>query len=161
MDIYTLIRNDHNKAKETMNRIRTLSDHQHEERMRLFYPLKEELMTHNDSEEETFYVALQEHSETSKDAKHSTHEHHEAADLLDKLSDEKMEPAQWSALYNKLYDALLHHMTEEEGRIFADAQKVLSNETAALLADEMTRLKKKHQPMSKKADEREHGAYRH
>ena len=56
----------------------------------------EDLLVHNESEEETFYRALMESPLTEKDARHSQKEHHEAADMLDKLCDDDMEPAQWS-----------------------------------------------------------------
>src|SRR5580658_198809 len=95
MDIYTAIRNDHNKAKEIIADIRALPDERHAERMELFRPLMEDLIAHNESEEESFYVALRQHSKTKDDAKHSEKEHHEANSKLEDLDDDDLSPEEW------------------------------------------------------------------
>jgi hemerythrin superfamily protein len=130
-----------------------LPDSEHERRLELFYPLKADLLTHNEAEEETFYVALMEHSKTKKDAKHSEHEHHEAADVLDELDDEDMKPATWRAKFDDLCEALLHHMNNEEECVFKEAKEVLSEKTAVKLAAEMAELKKQKKPLAKHAHE--------
>ena len=157
MDIYTLIRTDHDKAKEVMRKIQALPDARHDQRLQLFYPLKEDLLVHNESEEQTFYVALMEHFKTKKDAKHSEHEHHEAADMLEMLDDGEMPAAKWRAKFDTLCKDLLHHIANEESCVFKEAQEVLSGATAIQLAAEMARLKKKKMPLVKR-DHKEHQA---
>jgi hemerythrin superfamily protein len=151
MNIYTLIRNDHAKAKQIMREIQSLSDREHDKRLKLFYPLKADLLTHNEAEEETFYVALMEHSKTKKDAKHSEHEHHEAAAVLDELDDDEMNPAVWRAKFDDLCEALLHHIRNEEECVFKEAQDVLSGKMAVKLAAEMAALKKQKKPLARHA----------
>ena len=160
MDIYTLIRNDHTKAKEIMRKILALPDSDHEKRLKLFYPLKEDLITHNEAEEETFYAALMEHSKTKKDAKHSEHEHHEAAAVLEKLDDEDMAAAKWRAKFDELCKDLMHHITNEEGCVFKEAREVLSDKTATKLATEMAQLKKIKKPLAKHEHKEHQAAHR-
>src|ERR1700722_11782860 len=102
MDIYTLIRKDHDEAKTSMTKIQKLPVDRHSERLRLFRPLKDILIAHNESEEESFYVALKEHTQTRADADHSKKEHHEAADMLEELDDEEMEPTEWGEKFASL-----------------------------------------------------------
>ena len=161
MNIYTLIHNDHAKAKEVIRKIKALPDSEHKTRHKLFYPLKEDLITHNEAEEETFYVALMEHAKTKKDAKHSEHEHHEAADVIDKLDDEEMPAAKWRAKFDELCESLMHHIDNEESCIFKEAREVLSDATAVKLATEMDQLKKKKKPLAERAHQENMAAHRH
>jgi hemerythrin superfamily protein len=143
MDIYTLIRKDHDDAKAVIEKIKKLSDAKHEERMALFRPLKVDLLTHNEAEEESFYAALEEHDKTVADAEESEDEHHEAADLLAYLDDDELEAKEWSMKFHQLCTALLDHITKEEGKIFREAKTVLSGESAEKLAALMQDLKQK------------------
>jgi hemerythrin superfamily protein len=160
MDIYALIHNDHVKAKDVMQKIKALSDGEHEKRLKMFYPLMVDLLTHNEAEEETFYVALKEHSKTKKDAKHSEHEHHEAADMLEDLDDDEIEPDEWRMKFDEMCKAVLHHITKEEGEVFREAKEVLSDKTAALLATEMTKLKKQKKPLAQHELEEKRASHR-
>jgi len=151
MDIYTLIRKDHDEAKAVMAKIKSLSEGRHDERLKLFGPLKDNLIAHNESEEESFYVALKQHVKTRAEADHSRKEHHEAAELLEDLDDEYMAPAEWTKKFSKLYSALIHHISNEENKVFADAYTVLSEETAHKLVGIMQNLKKQKTTLLRKA----------
>lgn len=151
MDIYALIRKDHEEAKAGLAKIKSLSEGRHDERLKLFVPLKESLIAHNESEEESFYVALKQHGKTRRDAEHSQQEHHEAAEMLEDLEDEDMDPAEWTEKFSELYDALLHHISKEETKIFSEAYTVLSEETAQKLVGIMQDLKKRKTILLKKA----------
>ena len=150
MDIYTLIKTDHDKAKELMRKIKALPDERHEERLKLFYPFMEEVLVHNEAEEETFYVALMEHDKTKNEAQHSKKEHHDAAGVFEDLDDEDIKPAQWREKFDALCADLLHHITNEENRVFADAKEVLSKDIAERLVGEMSQLKNKKKPIIEK-----------
>ena len=151
MDIYTLIRNDHNDAKKIMDKIEKMPPDRHEEKLALFHHLREDLIAHNESEEHSFYAALRQHSETRADANQSEKEHHEAALMLDDLYDDEMEPNQWEDKFHKLRVALLQHIVKEEDKVFAAAQNVLTKETAHKLVHVMQDLKKRKRVLLKKA----------
>jgi len=151
MDIYTLIRKDHDNAKSIMEKIKKLPASRHDERLRFFRPLKDALIAHNESEEESFYVALKGYAKTAGDAEHSEKEHHEAADMLEKLDDADMSAAEWDREFTKLCAALMKHIEREEGKVFAEARAVLPEEMARKLGNTMQDLKKKKTVLLKKA----------
>ena len=51
-----------------------------------------------------------------------------------------MPAGKWRAKFDALCKDLMHHIDNEEGCVFTEAQEVLSDATARKLATEMTRL---------------------
>jgi len=151
MDIYTLIHDDHRKAKEAIAAIKALPDERYAERIKLFRPLKADLILHNESEEESFYAMLRQNSRTSEDVERSEKEHSEAAAMLDDLDGDDMTPEEWRLKFDALCAALMDHIAKEEGRVFEKARTVLSERTAIELAQKMERLKKEKQALVQKA----------
>lgn len=141
MDIYALIYSDHLQARQMIAEIDSIPDGRHRERLNLFRQLKKDLTAHNDAEEASFYVALEEYDNTRGFVSEGKHEHHEVEALLDALDDRDLTPEQWRAKFAHFREMLFHHIEEEEGEVFARAREVFSAKSAAELAQIMDQLK--------------------
>ena len=141
MDIYTYIRNDHMEAREAISRINTVEDHQHSRRMEMFRELKENLISHNDAEEATFYTALSVVVELKDQIRHAEKEHHEVDDMMDQLSNPGLTPKEWRVRFREFQRALFNHITEEEGKVFYQAQQLIPHSLSVELAGQMDHLK--------------------
>ena len=135
MDIYDRLTRDHNTQREMATRLaETTGDS--DERRKLWDEFKPEAEAHANAEEQTFYAALIEHPEAQEKARHSISEHKEAADLIEKLSNDDMSSPGWLQNFKKLTEELEHHMEEEENEVFVKAREVISDETATQLVSD-------------------------
>ncbi len=142
MDIYQYIRRDHEKVDGLMAQV--LAAESSAARKALFQEIKEELTIHADSEERTFYKAIDD--ATSKEAveedlEHGEHEHEEIEKQLDKVSSTPVESEEWLEVFKDLKHAVDHHVKEEESDIFSRAKQYLSDGQAKDLVHEMDKLK--------------------
>jgi hemerythrin-like domain-containing protein len=149
MDIYTLIHNDHESAKEVIEQI--LSSSSHANRLSLFEKLKEAVVSHNDAEASSFYVALEAHSATRALARDSRKEHDKADAMFKDLSDKSMAPGVWESKFEELRKALMEHIDKEEGEVFTLARKTLSAQMAKELAVAMQQLKQMRKQLLRQA----------
>ena len=142
MDIYAYIVRDHRKLSGLMDDL--MSIRLPAVRQTLFDQIKTELSAHSDSEERTFYAAL-EHAiptqEMNDKLEHSEHEHHEIKSLLHVLSRLSVSSEEWMEKFGELKFAVEHHVAKEEGEIFPRAKEVISPLDAHRLALQMDALK--------------------
>ena len=139
MDIYSYLKKDHRKVSDMMEQLvaaRSLS-----RREDLFYDIMEELTLHAETEQATFYAALEDADEAAERIEDAEEEHDEIKDYLKRLSNMSMESEKWLITFGELKHAVEHHVEEEEGRVFEKARQVLSDDEAEELAEEMDRLK--------------------
>src|SRR5229473_1289184 len=130
MDLFQLIRQDHQKAKRLFERLAETAGGT-QSRPRLFAELKHELELHAEIEEEYFYPALQSRDE----AKHLIEE---ALDHADK------ESGTWMERFDELQEDVEHHVEEEETGIFPLAQKLLDPAQLNTIASEIEKAKAAH-----------------
>lgn len=100
----------------------------------LFSELKAELQAHATAEERCFYVPLFEHDEAVDLARHAIAEHHEMDELVESLEEAEPHSAEWLECARALCHKVEHHLGEEEGKFFAQAGEVLSEEQKVELA---------------------------
>lgn len=134
MDIYSRLKKDHDEHRKLAKQIMETSGDS-EARRQLWDAFKPETVAHANAEEQAFYAKLIEEPDTQEQSRHSVSEHKEADDLIQELSNMDMSSSGWIQKFEKLKDALEHHMREEEDEVFAKAKKVISAEQAQLLAD--------------------------
>lgn len=151
MDIYTLIHNDHETAKDLIAKIKSLPDVRYPDRFALFVQLKEAILDHNDAEAASFYVALERLKNVRGEIAHGREDHAHVAYLLEKLSDPEMAPVAWNTLFAEFERVLLHHINEEEGKVFVEARKILSRQQAIRLVRTMQEYKLKRRELFHKA----------
>jgi hypothetical protein len=134
LDIYALIENDHRTVEELFAKLEETDSAR--QRERLFEQLKAELLRHKEVEERTFYAALSTLPEISDLIEEAMEEHVDAEELLQELEGLDPEEDEWAATLLELREEVEHHVTAEEGEIFAGARKLLSEEQAQRLAKE-------------------------
>lgn len=144
MDIYSYLKKDHRLVADLMEQV--AASENPTERMEIFEQIKMELTLHADTEEATFYKAIDDATRSKKveeKVEHAYDEHKEAREYMEKLSE--LDPASdaWMVQFGEFKHAVAHHVEEEEGEIFEKAKKYLSDKEAKELAAEMDALKKK------------------
>lgn len=152
MNIYTYLKKDHRKVADMMEEVIAASSMQ--QRKSLFAQIKQELTLHADTEEATFYKAIDDATSSKaveEKLEHADHEHQEIRDYLQKLSASGVKDDVWMELFGELKHAVTHHVEEEEGEIFEKARKYLSESEAVALAKEMDAMKKEQMKKHKAA----------
>ncbi|ESQ93343.1 hemerythrin [Asticcacaulis sp. AC460] len=142
MDIYNYLKKDHQKVADLMQQVIDTKDLG--DRQALFETIKQELTLHADSEEKTFYDAIEKATRShavEEKIEHANHEHDEIRDYLHKLSTTPIEEELWIETFGEFKHSVAHHVEEEEGEIFEKAKKYLSSHEATKLAKEMDALK--------------------
>ena len=145
MDIYAYLKKDHKAVASLMDQVIASSDPT--ERRRLFETIKTELTLHADSEEQTFYKAVEDATRAKaveEQMEHAHHEHDDIREYLVKLSDLAAEDEQWIETFGEFKHAVSHHVEEEEGDVFEKARKYLDHNDAVELAKEMDELKQQY-----------------
>lgn len=145
MDIYSYLKNDHLQVAALME---TLLDAQTlRQRDVLFRRIRDELTLHADTEEITFYKAIDEATNSKRAEErleHADKEHEEIRQYLVRLSAMPVDNPQWMTLFGELHRAVTHHVEEEEREVFASAKKCLSHGQAVMLARQMDALKERY-----------------
>ncbi len=92
---------------------------------------------HEAIEEEIFYPALKEHPKTKDLALEGYEEHHVVDMVMAEI--EGVEPSDeiWMAKFTVLKENLEHHIEEEEGEMFPQAEKVFDDDELGELGDRM------------------------
>jgi hemerythrin-like domain-containing protein len=140
MDLFQLIRQDHQKAKRLFERLAEASAGT-QSRPRLFAELKRELELHTEIEERYFYPALQSQSEAKELIEEALEEHADMKQALEVLDNADKESDNWGARLEELREDVEHHVEEEETEIFPLAQKLLDAGQIEAIAGEMEKAK--------------------
>jgi len=92
--------------------------------------------------EQGVLVQLKLQFDTSKEvAVHGIKEHREIEDQISRIMDPKDFDLSWVKEVEKLKEIVEHHVSEEEGKIFRHAKKVLSKEETYVIKEQMHYLK--------------------
>ena len=143
MNIYSYIRRDHKSVALLMQKVVESSDPA--ERQSLFSQIKAELLLHLDSEEKTFYAAIEKASSAAsvtEQMSHSHEEHDEVRTYLKTLDQTPVDVEEWIEQFGEFKHAVAHHVEEEETQVWEKARKYLSEDQAIQLAKDMDSLKK-------------------
>lgn len=142
MDIYSYLRKDHKKVSSLFEKIITSTSLS--VRKKLSAEILQELYLHADTEEKTFYKALDHRSKKSyEEAEHGKKEHKEIKDAMKKLALTDPKKNQWFVQLGALKHIVEHHVKEEESEMFKVGKKVISKKEANDLAIEMDEMKLK------------------
>ena len=141
MQIYEALKKDHDALKPLLARLVISADESVDERRSLIAKIRNELIPHSRAEEAVLYNSLREIPETSDLAWHGYGEHAEAEAMLRTLQVMDKVNADYTIIAKKLQDALLHHISEEEGKIFSAAKQVLAKEEAEMMTTAFMELK--------------------
>lgn len=140
MDIYSILKSDHEKVKEKLSELIKL-DAEDDYREVLIEQIKTELIPHARAEESVLYNSMRAIASDNSSVLHSFKEHMDAEALLRALQVKDKTNLDWKETAIKLKDALEHHIKEEEGKIFAEAQTMFSTEEAEMMGTAFEKLK--------------------
>lgn len=139
MNIFNYLKKDYRHVEELFDQI--VSTHIIEKRKALFDELKEELLLHAESEHATFYKALRHKDDMKETIKHADKEHAEVKDYIEEISQIPYTNDEWLEKLGELKHAVLHHVAEEENKIFHHAKKILTKEQTTTLVEDMEKFK--------------------
>jgi hemerythrin superfamily protein len=134
MDVYQLLKQDHQKAMRLFERLAEAADGAKKTRERLFAELKQELELHTEVEEKHFYPALKSFDETKDLVEEALEEHDEVKKMLEELDQADMDDESWAEQLSELQESVEHHVEEEETELFPQAQQVLEQDKANAIA---------------------------
>lgn len=140
MLIYDLLKKDHDEVKTMLTELISLSQDD-EYRFVLVEEIKNALIPHARAEEATFYNTIRAVDADKSIVAHGFKEHMEAESLLRLLQVKDKTNLDWKATARKLQEALEHHIAEEEGKIFSEAQNIFTTEEAESIGEAFSSLK--------------------
>src|SRR5215204_560588 len=120
MDIYTYIKKDHKKVNQLFKKV--IAAETMALKLSIFEFIYKELTLHAESEQKTFYKALDKTKKSKEEAEHAIEEHKEIKDILRKLKKPKINDELWLIHFGELKSIVEHHVKEEETEIFPIAQ---------------------------------------
>jgi iron-sulfur cluster repair protein YtfE (RIC family) len=142
MEVFELLKADHEKVAGIMEKIDETTERGLKTREELFSQLKSELDLHAQLEEQIFYPALEEADETREITLEAYEEHNLVKQLLAELEAEPKDDEQWTAKFTVLKENVEHHVEEEEGEMFKKARKVLGKERAEEIGNRIQEAKR-------------------
>lgn len=141
MDIYEVLKKDHQRIQELLNKLIAL-DSRSAEAASLVDDLRNELVPHSRAEEAVFYNLVRPLKALQGLLKDSYPEHIMAEALLRALQVEVRMGLPWKATAEKLQEALEHHIEEEENQMFPAAKLYFRAHEAREMAKQFIHLKK-------------------
>jgi hemerythrin superfamily protein len=142
MTIYEELSKDHREFERLLDRLVEASRADDDRWKAILDELRRGVIAHAHAEEAVLYNALREADESKSLVMHSYGEHALAETELRTLGAAKLVDANWTSLVEKLRKDLLHHIQEEESRVFDAARKIFSDEEATQLGTAFERMKR-------------------
>lgn len=143
MLIYNELKKDHDQVKEMMTRIEEMSSRASTSKVRLFEEMKAALTAHLRAEEKVFYDALKREKGAHNSALEGWEEHHVADVLMREIARLSPNDEKWTAKFTVLKETVEHHVQEEEGEIWAQAQAIFDEARAQDLGEAFVAEKEK------------------
>ncbi len=142
MNIFDRIKQDHDAAREVIQKIKDTSERAEKTRQQLFDHWKLDMWVHHKVEEAVFYSILRETKEMHGDAMEAYNEHHMANGTIEELDTFPVDSEEWAVKFGALSELIDHHMTEEEDEFFPAARKLLDKKTQDLMGERFDARKK-------------------
>lgn len=137
MNLYIMLHQDHEKVKNLFEQLEAAGEDEEARRERLFAALVRELEQHADAEERYFYSRLKVNDSTREIVLKSLDNHKAVKRLLGELDAmDKGTPA-WTRKCRGLRAEVEGHILREEEDLFPLAQKVIGDEEAAGIAEDI------------------------
>lgn len=141
MKIYTVLKKDHQKIAQLLDRLVICSEGGDPQWRKVVGQIRDELIPHSRAEEALFYNAIREAEHGSNVIAHSYAEHMMAETELRALEAMQLIDANWTSLAKKLRRDLNHHVEEEETKVFSAARSLFTEEEADQIGEAYLRLK--------------------
>jgi hemerythrin-like domain-containing protein len=124
-----LLKADHTHVKDLFRQYEAAGHRAHQRKQGIAEEVFAELEVHTTLEEELFYPAM--NRKTDQDGKdllaEAMEEHHVVTTLMDELKGLDPKDERYNAKFKVLMDNVAHHIEEEEGEMFPEAEEVLGD----------------------------------
>jgi hemerythrin superfamily protein len=141
MKIYEALSKDHRRFELLLEALLAASQEKEERWKPILDELRRGVISHAHAEEAVLYNALRDANEGKDLVMHSYAEHAMAETELRALGAAKLIDTTWTSMVEKLRKDLLHHIREEETRVFEAARRVFSEAEAEQLGEAFERMK--------------------
>lgn len=141
MNIYDELKKDHQKVLSLLDLLIAGEHEGPEARGRLVDQIRDDLVPHARAEEAILYNALRDQDQGKDAVMHAYGEHAEVEAVLRSLQVTGAVNVNWAAGARKLRALLVHHITEEEGKVFAAARLYFSEEEATQMREAFVQMK--------------------
>ena len=135
MNIFQRIKQDHDAAREVIEKLKATTPRAWKQRRELFDQLKIDMWVHHKVEEAVFYSQLRAGKEMHGEAMEAYNEHHMANGVFEELDTFPVDSEEWGMKFKALCELVEHHMKEEEEDFFPAAKKVIDKATAKLMGE--------------------------
>ncbi len=142
MNIFDRIKQDHDEAREVIEKLKATTPRAEKTRRQLFNWLKLEMWVHHKVEEAVFYSFLRETKELHGEAMEAYNEHHMANGVFEELDTFPVDSEEWSMKFKALSELVTHHMDEEEKDFFPMAKKIINADMAKLMGQQFDERKR-------------------
>ena len=136
MNIFQRIKQDHDSAREVIEKLKATTPRAAKTRTELFNHLKIDMWVHHKVEEAVFYSYLRAGKEMHGEAMEAYNEHHMANGVFEELDTFPVDSEEWGMKFKALCELVEHHMKEEERDFFPAAKKVIPAAIARLMGEE-------------------------
>lgn len=120
--LFELLKKDHRLVEQLMDK---LVDVDEDQRQEIFEQLNENLTQHLQLEEKYFYPRIKKADQLKDLVADALEEHREAKEFLQKLNKMNIETEQWLDTLQEMQEGVLHHVEDEEDKIFPKCIDVL------------------------------------
>lgn len=123
MDIFDEMKNEHDKMRKMVEKIKDTTDRAIKTREKEFEKLYIEIKAHHEAEERVLVPVLKNEDDTKEDGMEMIEEHHVLEDLLEDLDNLSKGDESWIVKFGVMDEILEHHFEEEENDIKEKARK--------------------------------------
>jgi hemerythrin superfamily protein len=138
-ELIKIIKKDHEEVKEIFGKLEKAGNKS--QREKLVAELFLEIDPHMEGEEKGLYPELQKHKEAKESALEAVEEHHVAKMVMEELLDTSANDDRFLAKVIVLKSLILHHIEEEESKIFQMFKKTVSDNKAQQVLDDFNKAK--------------------
>lgn len=124
MNAITMLKEDHDKVKQLLERLGRTTERGVKTRAELFATIRAELSVHEIIEEEIFYPALKAHPKARDIVLEGYEEHNVVDTIMAEMGQVPFDHETWGAKAKVMTENIEHHIEEEEGEMFKQARQV-------------------------------------
>ena len=139
VNIFTYLKKDHQKVSDLFKKIEASPGSNNN--IAILEEIVNELTLHAETEQATFYKAINKTAKGKEEISHAKDEHKDIKKAISKVLDLKPNTSNWFIAFGELKAVVEHHVEEEETEIFSTARKILSKTRLESLTEEMEELK--------------------
>jgi hemerythrin superfamily protein len=123
--VFDMLKKDHKKVQELFDEFESAGDSR--SKTRIIQETLRELEVHAKLEETLIYPAIREKIDDQEMMDEALEEHHVAHVLINELKRMKHNDERYQAKFTVLEESIKHHVKEEEGTMFPEAEKAEIN----------------------------------